>query len=520
MRPPLSRLDGYQFDVFVIGGGINGASAAQHLSAAGYSVGLAEKNDYASAASSRSTRILHSGLRYLAPKHSLWEFVRQPDRFRGQIRSAKESMEAMGQLVSTAPERVSPLPLWVPVFDDAPYAGWQIDLGVKFLQRFDRYGVPLVYQRHKGTDRSRPIFKWFRDSGRIRHFVMFQDYNFQWPERLCVDAALDSERMGAVVRNYTEVLGFERTPDQSWRIRLKDRVDGTEAVAVASVIINTGGVWIDDINRLASTAAGCAGPSRKIIGIKGVHIVARLPDDFYGEGVAAMNRENENIFCVPWGDLHYIGPTETVYEGTIEDVRPGEEDIRFLIAEVNHLFPALKLERKDIVFAWAGVRPITFDPEQPKGRRLPFSVLHDLAPEGLPDMFTLTWGSINLHRVAGSMITRAVGERIRPSGTPQTINYAARLFPATTDTQIISSRHPSYRLADLRYSATNEHAVTLIDLLFRRTPIGWGPGMTRTEVWRAAQAAAAVLQWDRKRTDSEIDEFIEYAARYHLQTIA
>lgn len=507
--------------MFVVGGGINGASAAQHLAAAGYSVMLAEKNDFASAASSRSTRILHSGLRYLAPKRSLWEFLRRPDRLRGQVRSARESMEAMGQIVSTTPQRVKPLKLTVPIYDSAPYAGWQIDLGVKFLQRFGKYGVPLVYARFKGTDSSQPLFKWFGDRKKIKSFVTFQDYQFTWPERLCVDAALDAERMGAEIRNYTEVVSFERSPDAQWRVHLADRFDGTEtAVVSASAVVNTAGVWIDDINRRASAAVGGAGPSRKIIGIKGIHIVVQLPPDFRGGGVAAMNREKENIFIVPWGDLHYIGPTETIYEGSIEDVRPEEDDITFLIDEANHLFPGLELSRQDVLFAWAGVRPITFDPELAKGRRLPFSVLHDLAREGLPNMFTLTWGSVNLHRVAGKMIAGAVGERLRPSGPAQPLSYAARSFPENQNSLPVLDDDPEIKLADLMFSAGQEHAMTLVDLLFRRTPLGWRPGMRRDSVQRAAEAVATVLGWDQDRVAAEVERYAAHVARHHLQTLA
>src|SRR5690554_4474349 len=103
MSKSLRKLHGREFDVFIVGGGINGTSAAQHLAAAGYSVMLAEKNDFASAASSRSSRVLHNGMRYLAPKRSVWEFVRRPGRLQGQMRTAREAIQAMGQFVATTP---------------------------------------------------------------------------------------------------------------------------------------------------------------------------------------------------------------------------------------------------------------------------------------------------------------------------------------------------------------------------------------------------------------------------------
>lgn len=105
MREPLSALAGRRFDVAVIGAGANGASAAQHLAAAGYSVLLVDKGDFASGSSSRSSRLLHCGLRYLAPGKSLWEFVAHPGRFATACRMASAAMDCRAQLVRTTPER-------------------------------------------------------------------------------------------------------------------------------------------------------------------------------------------------------------------------------------------------------------------------------------------------------------------------------------------------------------------------------------------------------------------------------
>src|SRR5947209_7521896 len=124
MRPPLSKLDGENFDVAIIGAGVNGASAAQHLSAAGYSVLLVDKGDFASGSSSRSSGLLHCGLRYLAPGSSIWEFVRHPGRLAAALRMAKQAMESRAQLVTTAPERVRPMKFFFPIYKDGPYATW------------------------------------------------------------------------------------------------------------------------------------------------------------------------------------------------------------------------------------------------------------------------------------------------------------------------------------------------------------------------------------------------------------
>ena len=132
MRPPLNELDGEKYDAVIIGAGVNGASAAQHLSAAGYSVLLIDKGDFASGSSSRSSRLLHCGLRYLAPGASMWDFARHPGMLATALRMAKQAMESRAQLVTTAPERVRPMKFHFPIYRDGPYAKWQIGLAFRY----------------------------------------------------------------------------------------------------------------------------------------------------------------------------------------------------------------------------------------------------------------------------------------------------------------------------------------------------------------------------------------------------
>ena len=135
MRPPLRTIDGEKYDVVIIGAGVNGASAAQHLSAAGYSVLLIDKGDFASGSSGRSSRLLHCGLRYLAPGASMWDFARHPGMLATALRMAKQAMESRAQLVTTAPERVRPMKFHFPIYRDGPYANWQVRHRVPYPQR-------------------------------------------------------------------------------------------------------------------------------------------------------------------------------------------------------------------------------------------------------------------------------------------------------------------------------------------------------------------------------------------------
>lgn len=517
MRISLKDIDQKTFDVAIVGGGINGASAAQHLAAAGYSVVLFEKGDYASAASSRSTRVLHSGLRYMSPAKSLWEHVLQPRRMLGRFRSALESMSAYGEIVSTLPKYVKPMELLMPIYRELPYRGWHVDIGVRFLGMFKKNGVSLVYRRYRQGAKDAPaIAKLFRDQDQIEDFVSFRDFQFWWPERICLDAMMDARRLGAVTRNYTTVENIQRIDGGSWELGVRDSSEpDTNATVRAKLVLNTAGTWMDKLTR---GVEGAGSATRRVIAVKGVHILVKLPPEFRGQGVAALNSEKEAIFALPWGDMHYLGPTETIYHGDLDDVRAEEDDIEFMVEETNHLFPSLNIKRSDVVMAWAGARPITYHKDHPKGLRLPFSVLHDLAEDGLPNMLSLTWGTINLHRVSARNILKAVKGKIAPSGSAKALDYRPRELPETRNSPAAFAADPTVTLDTLKHLAREEDAVTLVDVLYRRTAIAWRPAIDLGELRRCAEAVSSELGWDKARIETEIERTCAYAReKFHVE---
>ncbi len=514
MRHPLSGLDGRSFDVAVIGAGVNGASAAQHLAAAGYATLLVDKGDFGSGASSRSTRLLHCGLRYLAPGNSLLEFVRHPSRAAVALRMAKLAMEARRQFVQTAPQRVRELQFHFPIWRDGQYRPWQVRLALRLLASLAPNDVPLENRMLTPAEAKRvPLVSGLRDWDKLQGVAAFREYQFEWPERIGMDAVLDAERMGATVHNYTVATGLARE-DEVWRMTLADAISGGAASATAivraRVVLNLAGIWIDRVNETAS-----AGARRKILGTKGVHIMVQLPPECAGAGIATLNRLNEGLYCVPWRGMHYFGPTETVYEGDIDDIRPEEDEIEFLRSEANHLLPGLGLKRGDILFAWAGVRPLTWDPALPKGKRS--REVHDLAAEGMPGIFAMTGGPIMTHRSAGAELTEIVARKLKPSRPPQLISYAARLYPENQNSPPLLDDFPAIKLADLKHAAEHEHVANLVDLLFRRVGAGWTRTMADGAAERAAETVAGVLDWDEARIAAEIVSYREHLRRQHAR---
>ena len=161
---------------------------------------------------------------------------------------------------------------------------------------------------------------------------------------------------------------------------------------------------------------------------------------------------------------------------------------------------------------------ITYDPARAKGRRMPFSVLHELDRDGLPDAMTITWATIMFHRAAAKDVVSAVGKRAAPSHAPQPVSYAARLYPENQNSPPLHVAHTDIKIADLRHAAEREHAEHLVDILFRRTGIGWATPIPSDAVERAARSVADILGWNESRVAEEIARYRAYVERYHLQS--
>lgn len=479
MRPGLAGLDGADFDVVVIGGGINGAAAARELAAQGYRVLVVDKGDFASGASSRSSRLLHCGLRYLAPGRSVLEFVRHPGRLRVALRMARQAMEARSDLVRLAPHRVAQMRLHFPIYRRGPYRAWQVDMAFELLKRLGPGDVPLDYERiPPARARTMPLIGGLRDYDDLHSVAAFREYQFDWPERVAIDAITEAEGHGALARNYTRARMAARDAGGGWQVELTDMLSQTPPVTVKGrIVLTMAGVWIDDILREAKSSA-----RRRVFGTKGAHILVSLPPECRGLGIATLNSKSEPFYCIPWKQYHYFGPTETPYDGDQDNVAVTEEETAFLLGEANRLLPGLGLTAADIRMTWAGVRPLTYDEALPNGNRS--RVIHDLGADGLPDAFALTAGPVMTHRSAGREMARLVAERLGPpSGGP---------------------RAPQRDAASAEGIA---HATSLSDLLFRRRGTAWQGPVEAAELDEAAAELGSLLAWDEERRRLEIRNF-------------
>jgi len=270
-----------------------------------------------------------------------------------------------------------------------------------------------------------------------------------------------------------------------------------EARVRAKLVLNMAGIWIDDVSRSANPNAG-----RKVLGTKGCHIVVKLPDECRGYGIATLNSKQEPFYCVPWHDLHYFGPTETLYDGDCDRIHVTESEIEWILREANRLLPTLRLTRADVISTWAGVRPLTYDNAIPAGRRS--REIHDLSSDGLPDVFAMTAGPVMTYRSAGQELVQIIKGRLTPSGSERERSYAPSPLRFTRDRLVGAERLGAVQWGALASGVDGEHAVSLSDFLFRRTGVAWRRQLSEEEIRQAAHALGAQLGWASHQIDAEI----------------
>ncbi|RVU13222.1 FAD-dependent oxidoreductase [Methylobacterium oryzihabitans] len=488
--PQSQALGASRYDVVIIGGGINGTSAARELTAAGYRVLLAEMSDLANGASSRSSRILHCGLRYFETPRPLRTFLSSPRRLAGAAGMARAAMQARAELSALRPEVCRPFTMCFPVYRGGAVAGWHLDLGFRLLAALGPARPSLDYRRiARDFDRHVPFAGDLRDRAHLHAIATYREYIIDSPDRLCVDAALEAERGGAELRLFTRATIAGRAEAGGWRLHLSGR-NGVEAVE-APVVLNLAGTWSDAV------LAGIAPEPRTplVTGTKGSHIVVRLPPRYAGHGIACLHRGGLPFYCLPLGgDLFCFGPTETPYEGDATEAVATDEDVAFLLGEANFLLPGLRLRRSDIVFTWAGVRPLGFAAGQPMGRRV--RTIHDLAERGLPGIFAMTAGPVMSHLSAGRELRDAVARVIPPSGRPP-----PRPLPRPDPGADGAER--------LRRAVVAEHARDLEGLLYTRTGLAWGRHLDRHAVASAAQSVSDLLGWSPGEAARQVERFMQ-----------
>jgi glycerol-3-phosphate dehydrogenase len=427
-------------DLLVIGGGIVGAGVARDAAMRGLRVGLVEQYDFAFGTSSRSSRLLHGGLRYLA---------------QGRLGLVREASIEKRILHRIAPHLAQPLPFVFPAYAGTQWPLWQMRVGVKL---YDLLCNGKNFGKSKSLSRSEllsqiPQLASDGLKGGVRYFDAFTN-----DARLVLDTLRSAVVNGATILNYARFKTANRDSGH-WTCELNDQVEGQKCVVQTRTILNATGPWAELLPH----------SSVKLRLTKGVHIVierTHVPTS----AAIAITQGKRLLFILPWGERLIVGTTDTDYSNSLDDVRPLTEDIDYVLSAVNQYFPRTALNRTHVLSAWAGLRPLI---AEPNGAPSEIPRSHQLRnPE--PGWWDLAGGKLTTYRFMAEQTVDEISQWLKrtagvEAGPCQT---AEQPLLTSAETQGISGiLPPEFRREAVEHYCSAEWAIHLEDIMWRRT--GW-----------------------------------------------
>jgi glycerol-3-phosphate dehydrogenase len=369
----LTRMAEETFDVLVIGGGITGAGVALDAAARGLRTALVEQRDFASGTSSRSSKLIHGGLRYLQQR---------------EFRLVYEALAERQRLLENAPYLVSRLPFLIPIFGAKGVVKDSLArLYSVALWQYDLTGGLRIGKRHRRINPEEALrYLPTLDVQRLVAGFLYWDAQADDARLTLTVLRTAVVNYGAAAANYSPVVDLLSAGGRVAGARLED---GTEIRA--KVVVNATGVWSDQVRGL-DEGAGAIGTLRPAKGIHLTFPATRLP--LSAAAVLPVPGDRRSIFLVPWGDFTYAGTTDTDYSGPLEDPQCTPEDVHYVLAAVNAALTA-PLTPDDIVSCWAGLRPLVSAAHSQRTADLSRRHRVTLSQRG---MITITGGKLTTYR--------------------------------------------------------------------------------------------------------------------------
>jgi glycerol-3-phosphate dehydrogenase len=519
-RQALARMSEHELDVLVIGGGITGVGAALDAATRGLRVGLIEARDYASGTSSKSSKLIHGGLRYL----EMLDF--------GLVREALRERELL--LTRLAPHLVKPVAFLWPL----THRGWErVYLGAG-LALYDRIGggrsVPSTrHLSHKGVLKIAPGLRADAFVGGVQFYDAQED-----DARLVAYVARTAQSYGASLATRVAATGFLRDGGRVVGVTAHDEETGSDLAIRARQVLSATGVWTDELRELAGASSGT-----RIRPSKGIHVV--VPRDRIAmETGVLMRTEKSVLFIIPWGPHWIIGDTDTAWELDRANPAATGSDIDYVLDKANSMLMR-PLVRDDVEGVFVGLRPLVGSSESADTTRL--SRAHTVETP-IPGLTTIAGGKYTTYRVMAQDLVdaavRGLPGVVPPSVTERTPivgatgyharwNQRTRIASATgldvarverlldrygdridDLVELIERRPelarplehaPEYLAVEVVYACSHEGALRLEDVLERRTRISFETRDRGVECApQVAALMAGVLGWDERRTAAEL----------------
>lgn len=477
----LKNIRAQDLDILVIGGGIVGAGVARDAAMRGLKIGVVEQNDFSSGTSSRSSRLLHGGLRYLA---------------QGRIGLVREASLEKSVIQTIAPHLAEPLPFLFPTFkSEKDWVLWQLKIGVKIYDLLcsgRNFGASTWLSPDEMLART-PGLTRNGLNGAVRYFDGFTN-----DARLTLDSLRSAQDHGAHILNYCQYLSGNRT--SLWECDLLDKVTGEKFRVRARAVVNATGPWADKIPhsevRLRTT--------------KGVHLVVDRARFSVPETVV-LTEGKRILFCIPWGKRVILGTTDTDYSGRPEDVEVDSSDVAYVLGVINRFFPKQPLEPADVLSGWAGLRPLIADPS---GKPSDISRSHQIRrPE--PGWWDVAGGKLTTYRLMAEQTVDKILKEFGGSNghVRECRTHLEEILPDKADREFTGLVPPPFSRRAVEQFVGREWARSLEDVFVRRSSWFYYSPPTPEQVATAAEWMAELLGWSPAVKAAEIEKFKTLEAR-------
>ncbi len=531
----LAGLEGETFDALIIGGGMAGAGVARDLALRGASVALFEKGDFASGTTSRSSKLVHGGLRYL----ELWDFA-----------LVRESLRERQTLQRLAPHLIRPLPFLVPIYRGSSRRLIKVRIGLT-LYDWLTPGKRSERARVLNAPGALALQPGIRAENLLGAGYFFDDLLLS-PERLCLEILLSAIRHGARAFNYCQVEEMVRGRQGIGGLRVRDLLSDTVSTVRGRMIVNAAGPWVDRVRELAMIRE--RGP-RLIRTTKGIHcLLPRMTD----QALYLSTQEDRMIFMIPWRQFTLVGTTDTDFSGDPDRLWASQDEVAYLLAEVRQVFPDPRVVEGNVSYTYAGVRPLTFAAGKSASkvsrqhkvfseaggrfvsitgtkltcfrslaeevgdrvlatlrRRTP-SLTARRALDGAdeaPGLEVRAWMDVSAELAATGLPRETLGMLVETYGRgyPRVVELARKL-PDGSDR--LCPQNPEI-VAQLHHAVAEELAVSLQDFLLRRTGIGLSPCQGLDCADTVGRRMGRLFGWSSRRLEAELAAYHETIEQSH-----
>lgn len=526
MKRDFEAIAGGKFDLIVIGGGIIGTGIVRDASLRGIKTLLIEKEDFGYGTTSRSSRLIHGGLRYLR----LLEF-----------HLVQQDLHEREVLLKIAPHLVHPFPFIIPI--TSLYYQIALSIGVRIYDVMAS-GKSMPAHQHLSRREALETEPELENLKGLRGAILYYDCQAPFTERLGIENVLCAAEHGATIINHARLTGFLRDGNDVCGIEVLDCLSGEAYKLKARLVVNAAGHWVDCVRDLLH-----GGPVSIVRRTKGVHLLT--PKLSQKALVLFSPVDGRLFFVMPWLDYTLIGTTDTDYSGDLDAVCAEEKDVAYLLQGTRQVFP--KLRSEDILYTTAGLRSLAYSGgEKPSDITREHKVLDHKQRDGIEGLVSVLGGKITAYRAVAKDVVDLVCRRLgvqakcttaevplpgapavpqekvarmaKERGLPvETVKHLTDLY-GSRFSQVLKLVQGDKRggqpicchcpdiLAQVEHSVKEEGALTVSDFLLRRSAIGLGSCQGLDAVETVAQEMGRLLGWGKTEQQRQIEAYRAHVA--------